>query len=182
MQSYPATVSSAITGAGSLIKQGTLTVRAGATVSFSSTTTLWNKRFLLFGNGTTPNLFNYNGANTIVGPVTLVGNCVVGAAPPDRGTPASLTLSGRLDGSGGLTKVSADTLIPGGTNTYSGDTIVAAGALALTGAGSITGSSNIIVNTGATLDVSARTDGTHICNGQQLQCYTLREKKLAFTH
>src|SRR5439155_16640121 len=60
----------------------------------------------------------------------------------------------------GLTKVSADTLILGGTNTYSGDTFVIAGTLALTGAGSMSASSNITVNVGATLDVSARTDGT----------------------
>jgi len=70
----------------------------------------------------------------------------------------------------GLTKVSADTLILGGTNTYSGDTFVIAGTLALTGAGSMSASSNITVNVGATLDVSARTDGTlTLASGQVLK-------------
>ena len=138
----------------------TLTVRAGATVTFFDTTTPWDKKFALFGDGVTPNFYNWNGANTIVGPVTLSGNCVLDAAPPDRGTPASLTLSGSISGSGGLTKTSADTLVLGGLNTYTGDTLVSAGTLALTGNGSISGSSNVTVNSGATVDVSGRTDGT----------------------
>ena len=57
----------------------TIAVRAGATLAFFDTTTAWDKKFLLFGNGEIPNLFNYNGANTIMDPVTLNCNCVVGA-------------------------------------------------------------------------------------------------------
>src|SRR4030095_6916191 len=76
----------------------TITIKAGGTVSFFNTGTAWNKNFVLFGNGTTPNLFNYNGANTIIGPITLNSNCVFGAAPPARGAPVSLSLNGPIGG------------------------------------------------------------------------------------
>lgn len=148
----------------------TLTVRAGATVSFFDTTTAWDKKIMLFGDGVTPNLFNYNGANTIVSPVTLTGNCVVSAAPPDRGAPVSLTLSGPVGGSGGLIKPSADTLVLSAANTYAGDTLVTSGTLALSGMGSISSSSTITVSTGATIDVSGRADGTlTLASGQTLK-------------
>ena len=75
-------------------------VRAGATVSFYDTGTQWDKKFVFFGNGSNPNLFNYNGNNIIVGEVTLNGNCVIGAAPSARGTPVSLALNGPIKGTG----------------------------------------------------------------------------------
>ena len=109
-------------------------VRAGATVSFYDTGTQWDKKFVLFGNGSNPNLFNYNGNNTIVGEVTLNGNCVIGAAPSSRGTPVSLALNGPIKGTGNLIKAGQqDTLILGGTNTYSGTTTVNSGRLILDG-------------------------------------------------
>jgi len=109
-------------------------VRAGATVSFYNTATAWDKKFVLFGNGTTPNLFNYNGANTIIGPVTLNGNCVIGAAPAARGAPVSLALNGPIGGTGNLIKAGQlDAVILGGTNNYSGNTIVISGKLTLDG-------------------------------------------------
>jgi fibronectin-binding autotransporter adhesin len=138
----------------------TMTVRSGATLSFSNTGTPWDKKFVLFGNGSTSTLFNYNGANTVAGPITLNGNVIVSAAPPDRGAPESLTLNGTISGSGGLTKPSIDTLVLTGTNTYTGDTVINAGTVALSGGGSIGSSANITVNTGATLDVSSRADST----------------------
>jgi autotransporter-associated beta strand protein len=111
-----------------------LIVRAGATVSFFDTSASFDKRFVLFGNGSTPNLFNYNGANVIIGPVTLNGNCVVGAAPSARGSPVSLALNGAIGGTGVLIKGGQqDTLILGGTNTYTGNTIVISGRLLVDG-------------------------------------------------
>lgn len=148
----------------------TLTVRAGATLSFFDTTTAWDKRFVLFGNGVTPNLFNYNGANTVAGSLTLNGDCVFGAAPSDRGMPAGLTLSGAVIGSGKLIKTSGDRLILSGTYTYTGDTLVDAGTLALAAQGSIASSPNITVNAGATIDASASFDAAlTIASGQTLR-------------
>jgi autotransporter-associated beta strand protein len=109
-------------------------VRAGATVSFYDTSTLWDKKFVLFGNGANANLFNYNGINTIIGSVQLNGNCVIGAAPSARGTPVSLALNGPIVGTGNLIKAGQqDTVILGGTNTYSGTTTLNSGRLILDG-------------------------------------------------
>jgi autotransporter-associated beta strand protein len=109
-------------------------VRAGATVSFYDTSTQWDKKFVLFGNGANPNLFNYNGINVIIGPVQLSGNCVIGAAPSARGTPVSLALNGPIVGTGSLIKAGQqDTLILGGTNNYTGTTTLNSGRLILDG-------------------------------------------------
>ena len=70
---------------------------------------------------------------------------------------------------GGLTKLDTGTLTLTATSTYTGDTIVNAGALMLSGIGSINSSANIIVAAGATLDASERSDDTlAVDNGQTL--------------
>jgi autotransporter-associated beta strand protein len=61
---------------------------------------------------------------------------------------------------GGLTKLGAGTLTLTASNSFTGDTLVTAGTLALSGNGSLPGTQNIIVGSGATLDVSQRSDGT----------------------
>jgi autotransporter-associated beta strand protein len=137
----------------------TLTVSAGATVIFFDTTTEWNKRFVLHGNGITPSLFNWNGANTIAGPVTLNGNCVIGGAPADRGTPISLTLGGPVSGTGGLTKIAADRLVLSGGYAYSGDTTIKGGTLALADETSLPNSPTITIEAGAALDVTGNFGG-----------------------
>ena len=111
----------------------TLTVEAGAQLSFNNTTTPWDKKFILFGDGVTPNLLNYNGANIVIGPVMLNGSCVVGTVPANRGTPLSITLSGSVGGTGSLTKSGIDALIFAATNTYAGTTIVGSGSLVVEG-------------------------------------------------
>lgn len=110
-----------------------ITIRAGATVSFFDTSTPTAKNFILFGDGATANLFNYDGANIIAGPITLNGTCVFGAAPFARGTPVSLTVSSPMGGSGGVLKSGLDSLIFAGTNNYTGNTLVNAGRLVLDG-------------------------------------------------
>jgi autotransporter-associated beta strand protein len=126
-----------------------ITVHAGATVSFFDTTTPWDKKFVLTGDGVTPNLFNYDGANTIVGSVNLNGNCVIGAAPAARGTPIQLSLNGPVIGTGSLIKPSQDTLSLSGTNTYSGTTTVSGGTLSVDGVNR--GAGMITVSAGGTL-------------------------------
>ncbi len=60
---------------------------------------------------------------------------------------------------GGLTKTNSGRVTLIGTNTYTGDTMVLAGVLALAGNGSIAASSNLNVSAGAALDASGRGDG-----------------------
>lgn len=56
-------------------------------------------------------------------------------------------------GARGLTKQGSSTVTLTGANTYSGDTVVEEGTLALSGNGSISNSSHIVIEEGATLDV-----------------------------
>ncbi|MHA3771339.1 autotransporter-associated beta strand repeat-containing protein [Verrucomicrobiota bacterium sgz303538] len=75
----------------------------------------------------------------------------------------------------GLTKLGANTLTLSGANTYTGPTNVKAGKLAIALSGSISGSTQVKIDSGATLDVSAFNGGggftvlstqTFIDNGQ----------------
>ncbi|HSY19405.1 MAG TPA: autotransporter-associated beta strand repeat-containing protein [Candidatus Acidoferrales bacterium] len=124
-----------------------ITVSAGATVSFYDTSTAWDKKFILNGDGVTPSIWNYNGSHTIVGAITLNGSCVFGGAPAGRGAPVSLTLNGPVNGSGSLIKSAADTnaLILAATNNYSGTTTVNGGTVLVEG---ISGTNSISVTGG----------------------------------
>ena len=67
-----------------------------------------------------------------------------------------------------LIKTNVGTLILSGANTYSGDTTINAGTLALTNSGSIANSSNLIVAGGATLNVSGVSGGFNLGASQRL--------------
>jgi autotransporter-associated beta strand protein len=81
------------------------------------------------------------------------------------------TLSGVISGAGSLEKDNSSTLTLSGANTYSGNTSVSAGTLALSHASLnniISNSSIIDVAGGATLDVSGLTNGFELASGQTL--------------
>ena len=69
---------------------------------------------------------------------------------------------------GGLTKQGAGTLTLSAASTYTGDTNIEAGTLALTSGASIAQSKHITVQPGATLDVSALGSGLTLQGGQTL--------------
>ena len=84
---------------------------------------------------------------------------------------ANQTISGVISGTGAVVKDNSSTLTLSGDNTYSGNTTVSAGTLALSHASlnNIISSSSIIdVAGGATLDVSGLTSGFELANGQTL--------------
>ncbi len=77
-------------------------------------------------------------------------------------------ISGDSATDGGLTKNGVGILTLGGTNTYTGSTIINAGTLALGSAGSIANSRNISVASGAVFDVSAVAGGFTLGAAQTL--------------
>ncbi|MDR3460548.1 MAG: Ig-like domain repeat protein [Verrucomicrobiae bacterium] len=97
---------------------------------------------------------------TFGGTITLLGNSSIGS---QNASASSLTfnISGPIVGSGSLTKlqttVAPVTCTLGGSNTYSGNTIITGGTLAvgLSGTGSINNSPNISIATGAKLQLNA---------------------------
>jgi len=138
-----------------------LIVRAGATLSFYNAGTAWNKHFILYGDGVSTNLYNWSGANVVIGPMQLKGDCVF------WGGGTSLLLSNVVSGTGGLVKNGSYSLILAAANAYSGNTTVNAGNLLLTNNGAISGSAVINVGPGGTLDASGRSDGTLTLAGGQ---------------
>jgi fibronectin-binding autotransporter adhesin len=66
-----------------------------------------------------------------------------------------------------IVKVGTGTLSLGGTNYYTGQTIISNGVLAVTGGGALSNSPTILVFTNAVLDTSGRVDGTMTLNSGQ---------------
>lgn len=87
-------------------------------------------------------------------------------AADQNGTGHSIALSGVLSGSGNLNKTGAGTLTLSAANTYSGNTVISGGTLAV-GAGGSLASPNINVGSGAIFDVSG-TGGFTLNGGQTL--------------
>jgi len=140
------------------------------------------------GNFEAVNMNNANGnliltgASTYTGPTAIVaGTLTIGGAgqlgsgsySANIGNAGAFTynssaaqiLSGVISGIGTMTKSASGTLTLSGVNTYSGNTTISAGALALSGSGSIASSPLIAIATGSTLDVSAVTPSGFSLNG-----------------
>jgi fibronectin-binding autotransporter adhesin len=139
----------------------TLHVRPNATFLLWGATNLMDKQFALNG-GTTANVNNGSGSNTIVGPITLNADSTFSIA----GT--SLALYGAIGGPGGLIKAGTSPLFLHTANSYSGNTYVNAGTLTLGSAGWIGTSPLINVASGATLDASPVAAGLLLNTGQML--------------
>jgi fibronectin-binding autotransporter adhesin len=133
----------------------TLTVESGATLSFlannppNTTTSLWNKVFILNGDGSANTVQNRGGSgHTLIGPVQLNGDCIFSG---------TLTNRGSISGPGNL--ITKGNVIISGTNTYQGNTTVNSGStIILTGLSTLTNSPSIVLSaTNSTLDVTACT-------------------------
>ncbi len=81
---------------------------------------------------------------------------------------APLRTGGAIGGVGSLIKTGAGTMLVDATATYTGSTVISNGVLALSVNGSIATSPSIVVNAGATLDVSALGGGFALAANQTL--------------
>lgn len=139
----------------------TLTIETNGTFGFYAGTTPLSKNIVINGGYTNYSIYSEGGANTILGPITLNGNCIIGGS-------AALTNSGVISGNGGIIKSGGSTVILTSAETYTGNTTVSAGTLSLIGTASIANSTNLTVQAGATLDVSTRANSTLTLNSQTL--------------
>ncbi len=134
----------AYSGSTLTISNGTIDNTSGGAITLGNAPSFnWNGDFTFAGTG---NL------NLGSGAVTLGGNRQVTV------NANTLTVGGVIgDGASGysLTKPGAGILTLSGANTYSGNTTISAGRLALSGMGSIANTPNIVIAGGAALDVSA---------------------------
>ncbi len=177
------TVPGVITGSGSLlcgtaptIGEGTLilsgantytgatsiaagTLQLGASGSLPSTTALTVASAAVGG------IFNLNNYNQTIGSLassagingagTTTPTVELGSGTLTVNGTSSTTFAGVISGSGSLVKTGSATLTLNGKNTYTGNTAISAGALALGSTGSINNSAMISIAAGATFDVSA---------------------------
>jgi autotransporter-associated beta strand protein len=144
---------------------GLITVQTNAQLTLDSIGTIPTKDIVLTNGGT----FKSSGTNTFNSQLTTTGaaNNIISV-----NTGAQLTVTTPIVGPGGISKNGSSTLFLNAANTYIGTTVVSGGTLALYGGGfdgSIASSTNINVTSGATLDVSGRSDQMlTVANGQTL--------------
>ncbi|NDG70250.1 MAG: hypothetical protein EBY32_02910 [Proteobacteria bacterium] len=87
---------------------------------------------------------------------TVAIGVTLGADQSFAANTANLVVSGNISGNASLTKAGSETLTLSGSNTYTGETLVEAGTLAIASGGSLTGTSKIFVGnstSGNTLDI-----------------------------
>ncbi|MCX6866836.1 MAG: autotransporter-associated beta strand repeat-containing protein [Verrucomicrobia bacterium] len=147
------------------VTSGTLGLGNDATTNY---TYIMNGGILCGAGGGTRTI---NTASTI----QLAANSTIDLKDAAVGATANMNLgfNGVIGGSGTLTVAASGTgvgiLTLGGPNSYTGNTIIANGTLALTGSGSITASPVVTINFGATLDVSAVGGGWSMAATQMLK-------------
>ena len=105
---------------------------------------------------------NYAGNINFVTTNSVAKNTVLNYA-----SSANQILSGQISGDGNLTQSGPGLLTLTGSNTYTGDTTVSAGTLAIGAGGSISKTPTISLANGTTLDVTQATD-YHLAVGQTL--------------
>ena len=123
--------------------------------------------FDLHGNNQTINGLTSSGTgNAVVDNISRSSKTqTVGTSGSNPSGMFSGVIQNSSSGTLGLTKAGGGTLTLDGANTYSGNTTINAGTLALRGNGSIASSPQISIATGATLDVSAVTSSGYSLNG-----------------
>jgi CSLREA domain-containing protein len=157
------------------VSSGTFSVRNATTTSTDSILTLGGSGEN--GNGVsgtaTDLLFNAGGSTFQLLGDNPNGTGVLKVALGQSGNfnaAGTMSVSSVISGATfGITKTGLGTLTLSGVNTYTGDTTINAGALALSGSGSIANSPNIVIASGATFNVSALTTPLTLASGQALK-------------
>ena len=104
-------------------------------------------------------LFGAQADWTGAAPLTLGAGAFTFRAAALDGTTHTITYTAALGGTGSLVKTGAGTLTLGGTNAYTGQTLINQGTLALGALGSVAAGGTIVVASNAVFDVSAVTGG-----------------------
>lgn len=146
---------SAVGSAGGLVKTGSGSLKLSGNNTFAGYTYLSAGTLSIgaaTGLGNTAGLI-FSGAATLETTASLTLNAAVslratGTLAPTTGT---LTIHRAIDGTGGLTKAGAGTVLLGGVNSYSGDTAITAGALQITNGYALGTSSTVTIDSGARL-------------------------------
>jgi len=162
----------AITGTGSIIQNGSGNLTLNAANTYSGGTTL-NTGTLVIGNAaaagtgtitqtdgtsllkidTTGTIANTMSVSNVLASqsATLSGAITVNNATWDVETGVTLTLSGGVGGTGGVTKNGTGSMVLSGSNTYSGATVVNAGTLNAAHANALGTNTSVTVNGGSLL-------------------------------
>ncbi|MHA3775178.1 autotransporter-associated beta strand repeat-containing protein [Verrucomicrobiota bacterium sgz303538] len=168
------TVSGPLSGTTNLIKNGEGTLNLTATNSYVGNTTLSSGTLALSGAGTLGNTANAlmvsGGTLNLGGTTQTTGALTISGGTLSNGTlkPASLsstgtgtsTISANITGAIGVTQDGTGTLKLAGNNSYTGDTVVNAGAVAISSLNSLGSATNSLVFNGGALQV----DGTSVAN------------------
>ena len=143
--SVSAPIGETLPGVGSLVKTGTGTLTLSAVNAFTGDTQVLAGTLQL-GDGTSQN--GSVGGNIIDNSALVFAN------------PVSQTYAGTISGSGSLTKIGRGTLTLSAANSFSGDTQINAGTLALADPGALAGSTLDYDNLGGTLSFGGLTAAT----------------------
>lgn len=153
------TLAGIVSGTGGLIKTGAASLTLEGPNTYSGGTFLAGGRTVVADNsalGSGALTVNAHSVLDSTQAVSLANPVVLNADLTLAGT-HDLTLDGNISGAGGLTKNGVSTLTLNGTNTYTGETHVNAGTLALGAGGSLATRGMVHLAAGTTFDLSAGT-------------------------
>jgi fibronectin-binding autotransporter adhesin len=137
------------------LNAGTITLQSSNALGTGSLTQASGSSLLLIDTtGTISNtisVYNVQASQS----ATLSGAITVNNATFDVDPGDTLTISGGVGGTGGVTKNGTGTLVLSGSNTYSGATVVNSGTLNAAASGALGSTPSVTVNNGGSLLVSA---------------------------
>ncbi|GAC1030749.1 hypothetical protein thsps21_15760 [Pseudomonas sp. No.21] len=160
-------VSGAVSGTGSLVKQGSGTLTLSGSNSYGGTTTVSGGTLSIAGDGNlgsgavnlaSGTVLDVTGATTIDNAIVLAGNSSIGNSN-------AVTLSGAISGAYDLTKTGSGTLSLSGSNGY-GATYVSAGTLSIDNDGNLgSGAVNLAAGTTLALTGASTIDNAIVLGG-----------------